>query len=117
MLDAGLKLALRKPSPSSAPSYLSSSRSAVSSLGVDTTGSRGVHPLFQKKLNQFVKRKKLSPLSGDVPSPRYVSLSPSSPFFPFIRRATEAYENQSDSSSEMLVFNFAASRKPVLQFL
>lgn len=34
----------------------------------NTTGFRGVHPLFEKKLNQFVKRKKLSPLGHRVPS-------------------------------------------------
>lgn len=39
-------------------------RPVVPRVGVDTTGFRGVHPLFEKKLNQFVKRKKLSPLAG-----------------------------------------------------
>lgn len=95
MLDTGLELAMRRPCltlppPPPAPppplTSLSFSRSAVSALGVDTTGSRGVHPLFEKKLNQFVKRKKLSPPSRSTPLPPFSGLHPDSPSLLFSAR-------------------------------
>lgn len=115
MLDTSLELAMRRPSPSPSsppppPAFLAHRRPhsiflspvSPSRLGVDTTGSRGVHPLFEKKLNQFVKRKKLAPPSRGVPflPPLWLRLFLPVVSLPFILSAAETHENRRRFPSE-----------------